>query len=209
MPLLVVLAVGGWAACGVAGGFLRFAGYSRFRRSLSPLGFEAWAKAAAVGGLLSAVGVACVTPRFLGPSLPPVLAAILLIGVTCGLLGAALEFAFLPALHRLLADSAGWQAAARTHAYAVSFVFTVVAVMAVLGAGLVVTVLAFGGKANQPGALQSPPTEVRVAVALTLGFVTALVALAALRYALLLAHARRALAVPQPFPTPPVPHAEG
>ena len=32
---------------------------------------------------------------------------VLLVGVTCGLLGTILEFAFLPALHRLLAEQAG------------------------------------------------------------------------------------------------------
>ena len=203
---LILAAVAVWAGCGVLGGALRAVGYSRFQSALHPLGLDAWCRAAAVGGLLTAAGVACVTPRVLGPGLPPVLAAVLLIGLACGLLGTVLEFAFLPALHRLLADAAGWQAAARTNSYAVSFVFAVVSSMAVLGGGLVVTVLAYGGKANQPGALQSPPPEVRVAVALTLSGLIALVGLACVRYARLLAHTRRSLAAPQPYPDAPVPH---
>lgn len=205
---LILAALGGGAACGVAGGLLRAVGYSFFRDALAPLGLDGWCRAAAAGGLLSAFGVACITPRVLGPALPPLLAAVLLVGVTCGLLGTILEFAFLPALHRLLADTAGWRAAARTNSYAVSFVFTVVSSMAVLGGGLVVTVLAFGGRANQPGALITPPPEVRAAVALTLSALTVLVALICLRYARLLSHTRRALTPPQPYPDASVPHTQ-
>lgn len=197
---VILAAVGGWAVCAVAGGLLRAVGYARFRDALQPLGLDGWCRAATAGGLLTALGVACIAPRVLGPALPPLVAAALLVGVTCGLLGTILEFAFLPALHRLLAETAGWQAAARTNAYAVSFVFTVVSVMAVLGGGLVVTVLAFGGRANQPGALLVPPPEARAAVAATLAALTLLVALICIRYARLLGHARRALSPPQPLP---------
>lgn len=206
--VVFVVAAAMWTSCGVLGGALRAVGYSRFGQALLPLGLDAWCRAAAAGALLTTIGVACVAPRTVGPVVPPVLAAILLIGITCGLLGTVLEFAFLPALHRLLADAAGWQAAARTNTYAVSFVFAVVGSMAVLGGGLVITVLAYGGKANQPGALQSPPSEVRVAVALTLSGLTALISLACVRYARLLAHTRRALTAPQLLPDSPVRHSE-
>lgn len=206
VPVVLVAAVVAWAVCGVVGGWLRAIGYARFGPALAPLGLDGWCRAAAIGGILTAGGAACVAPRALLPGLPSVFAALLLVGMAGGLLGTILEFAFLPALHRLLADAAGWQAAARTNAYAVSFVFTVVSSMAVLGGGLVVTVLAFGGKANQPGALLAPPAEARVAVAVTLGALTSLIGLACARYARLLAHTRRALAAPQPYPDARVPH---
>jgi len=197
----------GWVACGVLGGLLRAVGYARFTSALLPFGLDAWARTATAGAVLTAVGLACVVPRAFGLTGAPV-SAVLLVGVTCGLLGSVLEVAFLPALQRLLADVAGWRAAARVNAYAVSLVFALVAGMAVLGGGMVVAVLAYAGNPQPPDAARTPPPEVRAVVTLTLSLLIALISLVCVRYFRLLAHARRALATPEPYPSAPVRQTE-
>jgi len=197
----------GWVACGVLGGVLRAVGYFRFTTALLPLGLNAWCRAATAGAVLTAVGLACVVPRAIGLTGAAVSAA-LLAGISCGLLGSVLEIAFLPALQRLLTNVAGWRAAARVNAYAVSLVFAFVAGTAVLGGGMVVAVLAFTGNDHHPEEVRTPPPEVRVVVTLTLSLLIALISLGCVRYLRLLTHARRALATPEPYPSAPIRHTE-
>jgi hypothetical protein len=200
-----LLLAAGWVVLGLFGCGCRATGYARCRAAADAVGVGAWARAAGGGTWLTAVGVLAVVPWLLGRpvvTLPVEGVAVVFVGLVCGAFGMALEFAFLNVLHRLLWETAGWRAANRTSAYTLTFVFTAVAGMGSVCLGGVVSVLAFGGRAKEPGPL---PAEVRWVAA---GVLLALVGCAAVvvyRYAQLLVATRRALAQPEPLPGPQVP----
>jgi hypothetical protein len=127
--------------------------------------------AAAAGAGLAVVGVLAMVPWMVGRPLldvPPPLAGLLLIGLTTGLVGVLLEFAFMPVLNRLLWETAGWQAASETGRYAVAFVFGMVGVMGALCLGVAALVLTAGGKDMSPNAPEVSAQAKAIAVAVIL-----------------------------------------
>lgn len=205
-PAVVVTLAVGWGGLGLTGCGLRYRGYTLVRPAAAAVDTAPWAKAAAAGTGLSAVGVVAVAAWLVGRSVGPVpteLVAVVLIGLVCGLVGLAVEFAFLTVVHRLLWEAAGWQAASHTGRYTLSFVFTAVAAMGSVSLGGMVAVIAFGGREREPGPLAVPPEVKWVAVAV-LAALAGCAVWVVIQYVRLLTATRRAMAQPEPYP-PPVP----
>lgn len=158
-PLQVTLACW-WFVSACVGCGLRVRGYLLCRRAAEAYTLGPWATAAAVGAGLAVVGVVAMVPGVVGRpvlAVPVPAAGVLLVGLTTGLIGVLLEFAFMPVLNRFLWETAGWQAASETGRYAVAFVFGLVGVMGALCLGLAALVLTAGGRDMNPA-----PPEVSV-----------------------------------------------
>ena len=115
LPPVQLALAGVWCVFASGGCVLRLRGYHRCRASAERYHLGGWVSAASVGVGLSAVGVLTVAPLVVGRPvvvLPPTAAGVMLIGLSAGLVGVLLEFAFLVVLNRLLWETAGWQAAA-------------------------------------------------------------------------------------------------
>ena len=190
--------------------WFRVRGYLQVRGAATAVGVEMWVRLPAVGAVFTGIGETSAIPYLVGRTvfeLPPEIAALAFIGLLCGLIGLVLEFAFVTAIHRLLWETAGWQAANKTGTYAVTFLFSSVAAMlAVIVGGIAVMVLVGGAPGLPPveadAAANPPPVEVRVVTAIVLSILTAITALVAYRYGRLLRSTRRALAAPQPYAGP-------
>ncbi len=200
--------------------WFRVRGYLQVRGAAAAVGVETWVRLPAVGAVFTGVGetsaITSVIPWLVGRTvfdLPPEIAALAFLGILCGLIGLVLEFAFVTALHRLLWETAGWQAANKTGTYAVTFLFSSVAAMAVVIAGGAAVMALLGFAPAPPPAeadfVANPlPLEVRVVRAIVLSALTAITALVAYRYGRLLRSTRRALAAPQPY-AGPIPSVRG
>ena len=150
-PVAQVTLAGLWVAFASLACACRMLGYTRCRQLATEVGVEAWAKAAAIGGGMTAVGVFAVIPWLIGRpalQLSPELIALVMIGVTCGLLGIGIEFAFLNVLHRLLWETVGWQVANNTSRYTMQFVFAIVTGMGSLCLGAMAAVMVGGDRTN-------------------------------------------------------------
>jgi hypothetical protein len=187
-------------ACGGCG--FRVRGYLLCRRAAEGYSLGPWATAAAVGAGLAVVGVVAMVPGVVGrPALavPVPAAGLLLVGLTAGLIGVLIEFAFMPVLNRLLWEMAGWQAASETGRYAVAFVFGLVGVMGALCLGLAAMVLTAGGRDMNPA-----PTEVSVqAKAIAVAVILTVCGIGGWltwRFARLLRLVRHAVNSPEPSP---------
>jgi hypothetical protein len=204
LPPVQLSLAGWWLLTGVVGCLCRVTGYLRCRVAADRFALRPWATAATVGASVAAVGVLAVVPAIVGRpvlDVPPAGGGLILIGLSCGSLGVLLEFAFLPVLHRVLWETAGWHAANQTSRFVVAFVFGMVAVMAALCLGVVALVLTAGG-GNGPDDV-SPHAKVIavlviVAVAAISGWMT-------WRFGRLLRLARSAVNHPEPTPDPSVP----
>lgn len=207
LPTVQVALSVGWFVCGWGGCLCRLGGYLRCRQAAGRYALDGWVVAAAVGAGLSAVGVTAVVPLVIGRPmlvLPPTAAGFLLIGLSAGLVGVLLEFAFLMVVNRLLWETAGWQAATHTGRYAVAVVFGMVAVMGSLCLGVVALVLTAGGRdVNTDAAGVSVPAKV-IAVLVILA-VSGISGWLTWRFARLLRLTRQAIDQPEPTPDPPVP----
>lgn len=204
----VQVALGGWWLVFAGGGCaLRLRGYLRCRPAGDRYALGGWVVVAAVGAGLSAAGVLAVVPLVIGRPvitlLPPAAGGFILIGLSAGLIGVLLEFAFVSVMNRLLWETAGWHAAANTGRYAVAVVSGAVAVMACLCLGVVALMLSAGGKdVNTDAAGVSVPAKVIAAVVILA--VSGIGGWLTWRFARLLRLTREA--VTQPEPThPPVP----
>ena len=187
--------------------WFRVRGYLQVRGAATAVGVDLWVKLPAVGAVFTGIGETSAIPWLVGRTvfeLPPEIAALAFIGLLCGLIGLVLEFAFVSAIHRLLWETAGWQAANKTGTYAVTFLFSSLAAMAsVIVGGIAVMALVGGAPALPPVEAANPlPVEVRVVTAIVLSILTAITALVAYRYGRLLRATRRALAAPQPYAGP-------
>ncbi len=207
---LSILTVVCWSL-GLLACWFRVRGYLQVRGAATSVGVEMWVKLPAVGAVFTGIGETSAIPWLVGKTvfeLPPEIAALAVIGLLCGLIGLVLEFAFVTAIHRLLWETAGWQAANKTGHYAVTFLFSSVAAMvSVIIGGIVVMILV--GKPPAPpvgievGTNPLPnPIKVRIVTAFVLSVLTAITALVAYRYGRLLRSTRRALAAPQPYAGP-------
>ncbi len=205
---------------GILACWFRVRGYLQVRGAGAAVGVDLWVRLPAVGAVFTGIGetsaITSVIPWLVGRTvfdLPPEIAALAFIGILCGLIGLVLEFAFITAIHRLLWETAGWQAANKTGTYAVTFLFSAVAAMAVvIGGGAAVMVLV-GAVPGAPPADADPaghpmPLEVRIVRAFVLSVLTAITGLVAYRYGRLLRSTRRALATPQPY-AGPIPSVKG
>lgn len=206
LPLVQVALAGWWFVLACGGCACRARGYILCRPAATRYNLDPWATAAAVGAGLAAVGVLVVVPLVIGRpvlELPPTGAGFLLVGLSTGLIGVLLEFAFMPVLNRVLWETAGWQAASHTGRYAVAYVFSAVAVMSVLCLGVVALVLTAGGQ--EPNAV-GPGVSVQAKVIA----VTVIVAVGGIggwitwRFQRLLRLARRSVNQPEPIADPPV-----
>ena len=121
--------------------------------------------------------------------MPAEMVGLVLFGLVVGIVGIALEFAFLAFLYRLLWERAGWQTANRPGQYAVTFVFTIVAALGVLGLGAMVAVALSGVRAIFDPAMKVVGIAVLIGLAICLGW-------GALRYAQLLRISRQCLREP-------------
>lgn len=150
-PITVVTLASLWVTFALIACAWRRIGYTRCRPLAAELGVEAWARASAVGSLLVAIGAIAVIPWLVGRPvlhLSPELLALVLAGLTCGLVGLGIEFAFLTVLHRLLWETAGWQVANGTSRYTMHFVFAVVAGMGSVCLGTMSAVMVGGDRAH-------------------------------------------------------------
>ena len=205
LPPVQVALAGWWFALACGGCACRVRGYLLCRPAANRYGFGPWVVVAAVGAGLAAVGVLVIVPLVIGRpviELPPTGAGFLLVGLSAGLIGVLLEFAFMPVLHRVLWETAGWQAASHTGRYAVAFVFAMVAVMAALCLGVVALVLTAGGREAVAVGVSVQAKAVAVVVSLAVctvgGWIT-------WRFLRLLQLARRSVNQPEPTtPEPPV-----
>ena len=193
--------------------WFRVRGYLQVRGAATAVGVDMWVRLPAVGAVFTGIGetsaITSVIPWLVGRTvfeLPPEIAALAFLGILCGLIGLVLEFAFVTAIHRLLWETAGWQAANKTGRYAVTFLFSSVAAMLTVIAGGIAVIVLVGTPAPPPvdtDIASAPlPFEVRVVRAFVLGGLTAITALVAYRYGRLLRSTRRALATPQPYAGP-------
>lgn len=207
LPPVQLALAGVWCVFAFGGCVLRLRGYLRCRASAERYDLGGWLTAATVGVGLSAVGVMAVTPLVVGRPvvvLPPTAAGLMLIGLSAGLVGVLLEFAFLVVLNRLLWETAGWQAAAHTGRYAVAVVFGMVAVMGSLCLGVMALVLTAGGQdVNTDAAGVSVSAKV-IAVLVILS-VSGIGGWLTWRFARLLRLTRQAVGQPELMPDPPVP----
>jgi hypothetical protein len=206
-PIAAILSAALWLSFALFACTFRMFGYTGFRPLAAILGIETWARTAAFGAGLTAVGVVAVVPWLIGRPflhLSAEMISLVLIGLACGLIGMGIEFAILTVLHRILWETAGWQAANSTSRFTSHFVFSVVVGMGSVCLGVMATVLAFGGHERQPGA--APPPEVRWVGAIVLIALMSCAAWAIWRYARLLSTTFQALNQPEPQP-PKVPHA--
>jgi len=185
--------------------WFRVRGYLQCRRAGADVGVEFWMRLAAAGAIFTGIGELATAPWFLGMplrALPPEFAAIVMIGLLCGAIGIVMEFAFLSAIHRLLWETAGWQAANKAGNYAITFVFASVSAMATVIAGYMIVILSSGGKPGQiaPDPVGNPlGAEIRIVSILVLAGLVTITGLVAWRYGRLLSLARRALATPQAY----------
>ena len=208
LPLSVLTTI--CLALGLLACWFRVRGYLQVRGAASSVGVELWVRLPAIGAVFTGVGetsaITSVLPWLVGRTvfeLPPEIAALAFIGIACGLIGLVLEFAFIMVVHRLLWETAGWQAANKTGRYAVTFLFSAVAAMGTLIAGGA-TVMALLGIAPAPPvdaavAANPLPADVQVVRAIVLSVLTAIAGLVAYRYGRLLRSTRRALSTPQPY----------
>jgi hypothetical protein len=205
-PVQVVLS-GWWLVFACGGCVFRLRGYLRCRAAADRYDLGGWVVAAAAGVGLSAAGVLAVVPLVIGRPIlapSPTAAGFLLIGLSAGLVGVLLEFAFLAVVNRLLWETAGWQAAADTGRYAVAVVFGMVAVMGCLCLGVVALVATAGGTdVNTDAAGVSVPAKV-IAVLVILA-VSGISGWLMWRFARLLRLTREAVCQPEQTPDPPVP----
>jgi len=207
LPTVQVILAGGWllAACG--GCALRLRGYLLCRTAADRYALGGWVVTAAFGAALSAIGVLAVAPLIIGRPilvLPPTAAGFLLIGLSAGLVGVLLEFAFLAVVNRLLWETAGWQAATHTGRYAIAVVFGMVAVMGCLCLGVVALVLTAGGADANTDTANAPLVAKVIAVLVILA-VSGISGWLTWRFARLLQLTREAVCQPEPTPDPPVP----
>ncbi len=207
LPPVQLTLAGWWLLLGLCGCCLRWAGYAVLHPAAVHFGSIHWRKAATTGAWLSAVGVLALVPGVIGrPLMDLSLAAraVVLIGLACGLVGVALEFAILVVLNRLLWETAGWQAAAATGRYAVAFVFGVVAAVGCVCVGMMAVVLTFGGSEVAVRPPAGLPTEVKVIGGLILLGVGGCGGYLGWRFARLLLLTRKALLLPEPTADKPV-----
>jgi hypothetical protein len=203
VPAALVTLAFNWVFLGLLGCWLRSRGYALVRPAAAAVDTEGWAKAAAAGTKLSACGVVSLGVMLtvgMAVRLPAELAAATLIGLVCGLIGLALEFAFLTVIHRLLWEADGWQAANRTGRYTLSFVFAAVAAMGSVILGGTTAVLAFGGMQRAAAGPMPMPVEVRWIFAAVLVALAGCVGWVVVRYVQLLTATRNALGHPEPYP---------
>lgn len=190
---------------GLLGCWFRVRGYLQCRRAGADVGVEFWMRLAAAGAIFTGIGELSTAPWFLGMplrSLPSEAAAFVLVGLLCGVIGIVMEFAFLSALHRLLWETSGWQAANKAGNYAITFVFAAVSAMATVSAGYMIVILSAGGKPGQmaPDPVINPlAVEIRIVSIMVLAGLTSITALVCWRYGRLLSLTRRALATPQAY----------
>ncbi len=207
LPPGQLLLSGWWFVFACGGCVLRLRGYLYCRAVANRYALGGWVAAATAGAGLSAAGVLAVVPLVIGRPvitlLPPAAGGFILIGLSAGLIGVLLEFAFLAVVNRLLWDVAGRQAARHTGRYAVAVVFGMVAVMGCLCLGVVALVLSAGGMdANADAAGVSVPAKViAVLVILTSCGIGGWLSW---RFARLLRLTREAVCQPEPTPEPPV-----
>jgi hypothetical protein len=198
-PVQVALAAW-WFVLACGGCVCRVRGYLLCRPAAARYDLGPWAVAAAVGAGLASVGVLVVVPLVIGRpvlDLPPAGAGFLLVGMSAGLIGVLLEFAFMPVLNRVLWETAGWQAAAHTGRYAVAYVFAAVAVTAVLCLGVMALVLtADGREANAAEA--GVPVQAKVIAVAVIAAVAVIVGWITWRQLKLLRVARRAVNTAEP-----------
>jgi hypothetical protein len=125
--------------------------------------------------------------------------AVVFIGLMCGGIGIALEFAFLTVLHRLLWETAGWQAANRTSTYTMDFVFTAVVGMGSICLGGMTVILVFGGQPRpEAGPVAVLPVEVKWVAAAVLVALVLCVTWVIGRYTRLLQATIQAISQPEP-----------
>jgi hypothetical protein len=198
---------GGWLLAAGGGCALRIRGYLHCRTAADRYALGGWLLSATFGAGLSVVGVAAVAPLVIGRpilALPPPAAGVLLIGLSTGLVGVLLEFAFLAVVNRLLWETAGWQVAAHTGRYAIAVVFGTVAVMGSLCLGVVAIVLTTGGNDVKADAADVSVLAKGIA-ALVILAVSGISGWLTWRFARLLRLTREAVCQPEPTPDPPVP----
>jgi len=193
---------------GILACWFRVRGYLQCRRAGADVGVEFWMRLAAAGAVFTGIGEVSTAPWFLGMplrSLPSEIAAFVMIGLLCGIIGIVMEFAFLSAIHRLLWETSGWQAANKAGNYAITFVFAAVSAMATVIAGYMIVILSEGGKPGQmvPDQVGNPMgAEIRIVSVLVLGGLASITGLVCWRYGRLLSLTRRSLATPQAYPGP-------
>jgi len=185
--------------------WFRVRGYLQCRRAGADVGVEFWMRLAAAGAIFTGIGELSTAPWFLGMplgTLPSEVAAFVTIGFLCGAIGIVMEFAFLSAIHRLLWETSGWQAANKAGNYAITVVFAAVSAMATVIAGYMIVILSAGGKPGQmaPDPVADPlSAEIRIVSIMVLAGLSSIVGLVCWRYARLLSLTRRALATPQAY----------
>lgn len=207
LPPLQVALASWWFVSACGGCVFRVRGYLLCRHAADGYSLGPWATAAAIGAGLSAVGVVAMVPAVVGRpvlAVPPPAAGLLLVGMTTGLVGVLLEFAFMPVLNRLLWEASGWQAASQTGRYVVAFVFGMVAVMGALCLGVAALVLTAGGRDMNPDTTGVSVQAKAIAVVVIL-VVSGIGGWLTWRFARLLRLARHAVNTLEPTPDPPVP----
>lgn len=205
LPAVHVTLAAAWFLLACGGCACRVWGYLCCRPAADRYALAPWATAAAVGAGMTAAGALAVVPAIIGRptiTLPPVGAGFFLLGLSAGLFGVVLEFAFFPLLHRLLWETAGWQAADQTGRYVVAFVFGMVAVMGTLCLGMMAVVLTAGGREMTADAAGVSVQAKAVAVVVILS-VCGIGGWLTWRFLRLLRMTRYAINQPEPSPADP------
>jgi len=201
LPPVQMTLAGWWLVLACGGCAARVRGYLLCRPAAERYALGGWLLVATAGAGLATAGVVALVPAVVGRPVitlvPPTAGGFILIGLSAGLIGVLLEFAFLAVLNRVLWEAAGWQAAEHTGRYAVACVFGVVAVMAGLCLGVVALVLTSGGRdaATDAAGVSVTAKAIAVLVILTVGGVGGWLTW---RFARLLRVARHAVDTPEP-----------
>lgn len=203
LPAVQLSLAGWWLLTGTAGCLCRVTGYLRCRLDADRFALRPWATAAAAGATLALVGVLAVVPAIVGRpvlDVPVAGSGLILIGMSAGSLGVLLEFAFLPVLHRVLWEAAGWHAANQTSRFVVAFVFGMVAVMAALCLGVMALVLT-AGPGDGPDDVSPHAKGIALVVIVAVGVISGWMAW---RFGRLLRLTRSAVDHPEPSHNPSV-----
>ncbi len=196
--LIVFWLLVSWAGC-----ILRIWGYSACVRIATSVGVEGWIRLSSWGASLLAVGQFSVVLLYLTrtfPMMPIETMPIIMAGLLCGALGVAMEFGILSALHRILWETAGWQAANLTGRFAITLIGSSIATLSIVCIGL----MGLSSLHKQdPAALTQPQT--RIVLAGMVGALVGFVLLVSMKYRRLLLVTSQALAQPEAYVAPEKP----
>jgi len=196
--LIVLWLLVSWTGC-----IMRIWGYCACLRIATSVGVEGWIRLSTWGASLIAVGQFSVVLLYLTRTIqmmPTEVMPLIMAGLLSGAMGIAMEFGILSVLHRILWETAGWQAANLTGRFAITLIGSTITTLSIVCIGLI----GLSSLHKQdPAALTLPQT--RIAMAGMVGALIGFVFLVSMKYRRLLMTTHQALAQPEAYVAPEKP----